>query len=120
MADVGIDFVKNGDEPQLDYLDPHPVVVFGLLFPDTPNISTVSKLRFVGNGVSSGPDLLTQSEFDDFRLGKIFFVTYANISYKDFFGVKHWTRLCEFNVQGSISGSYSAQKCANYGDVDTN
>jgi hypothetical protein len=117
---MAIDAVKNGEEPQLNYPVPHPRFTTGLIFPDEPDNVPFNKLRYSNSGGSTEPDLLTQSEFDDFQNGRVFFVFYADVSYKDFFGVEHWTRTCKVLVQSNVPGTFSGRKCTNYGDVDSN
>jgi hypothetical protein len=106
-ADVAIDVVKNGEEPKLDYPLPHGRFTTGLIFPGDPYSTPIE-----GN-------LVTQPEFNDFQNGKLFFVAYANVSYKDFFGIEHWTKYCTAIVSKATS-SFTGQKCTNYGDVDSN
>jgi hypothetical protein len=106
-ADVAIDVVKNGEEPKLNYPLPHARFTTGLIFPGDP-------YSFPIEG-----DIVTQREFDDFQNGRLFFVAYTNVSYKDFFGIEHWTRYCTAIVSKAL-GTFTGQKCTNYGDVDSN
>jgi hypothetical protein len=119
-ADVAIDAVKNGEEPKLNYPLPHTRFTTGLIFPGDPYTIQINKLRTSNNGGPPEADLLTQPAFDDFQNGRLFFVLYANVSYKDFFGIEHWTRICAAWVQSRVPGSFTGQKCTNYGDVDSN
>jgi hypothetical protein len=119
-ADIAVERVKNGEEPRLDYPKPHTRFTTGLLFPKTPADSPYSRLRASANGSSTEDDPLTESELDDLQHNRIFFVVYATVSYTDFFGIKHWTKMCAFSALPNVVGTATAQKCTNYGDVDTN
>jgi hypothetical protein len=119
-ADIVVERVKNGEEPRLDYPTPHTRFTTGLLFPKTPADSPYFRLRTSSNGTSVEEDPLTESEFDDLQHSRIFFVVYATVSYADFFGTKHWTRMCAFSALSNVVGTATAQKCTDSGDVDTN
>ena len=119
-GDMAIERVRNGEQPQLNYPLPHAALTTGSLFPGDTRSSPFSKQRSSNNSGALEPDLLTQPDFDDFNNGRLFFVIYANVSYKDFFGIQHWTRLCMVYVPSNVEGTFSGQKCTNYGDVDSN
>jgi hypothetical protein len=106
-GDVAIDLVKNGEEPQLNYPLPHARFTTGLIFPGDPY-----NMPIEGN-------VVTQREFDDSQNGRLFFVAYANVSYKDFFGIEHWTKYCTAIVS-KTANSFTGKNCTNYGDVDAN
>jgi hypothetical protein len=119
-VDVVVEKVNNGEEPKLDYHWPHSRFTTGLLSPNTPRDAPFSRLRASANGTATEDDILTQSESDDFQHFKIFFVVYAITSYKDFFGIEHWTKLCVAELPPNVSGTFTGKKCTNYGDVDSN
>ena len=96
-GDIVITLVKNGEEPRFDYPLPHSRFTTGALFPSRPMDPAVfSRVRTAADGVSVETDLLTQAEFDDFNQEKSFIVVYGMVSYKDFFGISHWTKICGF------------------------
>jgi len=104
-ADFFIEVVKNGEQPKLDGTGQISSISSGVLFPNTPADSPVSYT-------------FTQSEFQDFKDGRVFFVLYSKLTYSDFFRVKHWTKHCQFF--GGKPGNYSAKKCTDYNDIDDN
>lgn len=119
-ARVVIEEVQNGKEPKLDYNAPHGGATTGTLFPnEPPEPFTVMKRRISSNGTPED-DIFTQTKSDDFVNGRIFYVMYGTIFYTDFFGTKHWTKQCSFHVVPGFVGTFTAQKCTNYGDIDNN
>ena len=118
-ADIAIERVKNGEQPRLDYGLAHSRFTTGLLFPTVPRDVPITMVHPGPNGATEN-DLLMQSELEDFQHLRIFFVTYATVHYKDFFGVDHWTKMCMASTPPGVSGTFTGQNCTNYGDVDTN
>lgn len=114
-ADMLIERIKNGEQPKLDYSVSHVQFSQGSLFPDESADVHVRRLRNISSDTADS-DLLTESEFDDFRHNRIFFIVYGTIRYTDFFGIDHWTKFCEF----AGNGTATAKRCSDYNDVDSN
>jgi hypothetical protein len=120
-SDIVIEMVKNGDEPRLDYPLPHSRFTTGAVFPNRPMDSPVfNRVRTAADGVSVETDPVTQAEFDDFNQGNSFIVVYGTVSYKDFFGTSHWTRMCGFFAKPGGTKGFSAKQCTDYADIDGN
>ena len=77
-----------------------------------------NRARTASDGISTEGDPLTQSEFDDFNQENSFIVVYGIVSYKDFFGVSHWTKMCAFFPKPGATKGVNAKQCADYGDID--
>lgn len=119
MADFVVAKIKNGEQPAFDYPQPHVMVRMGMISPgDAPQNVTVERKQFAANGTDIESYPLTAPEFEDVKQLKIFFIVYGTIHYSDFFGTDHWTRFCQYMVPANVSGSVTAEPCAEYSDVD--
>ena len=105
QSEFFIEIVKNGEQPQLNETRPIAGSSTGVMYPNAPGDTPVSYT-------------FTQSEYQDFRDGRVFFVLYSKLTYFDFFRVEHWTRHCQFF--DAKPGDYSAKKCTDYNDIDDN
>jgi hypothetical protein len=120
-GDIVVEMVKNGDELRFDYPLPHSRFTAGALFPNRPMDSPVfNRVRTASDGVSAETDPVTQAEFDEFNQVKSFVVVYGIVSYGDFFGIRHWTKMCAFFPKPGANGAVTAKRCADYGDIDSN
>jgi hypothetical protein len=101
-----IEVVKNGEDPRLNE-DRAPTAqsTTGVAFPNIPVDTPVSYT-------------FTQSEFQDFKDRRAFFILYAKMTYSDFFRIAHWTKHCQFFA--IPPGGYTAKKCTDYNDIDNN
>jgi hypothetical protein len=99
-----IEVVNNGDDPRLDGAGTRTFAKTGVLFPNTPTDVTVTYT-------------FGESDFQDIKSGKKFFVLYGMATYTDFFRVKHWTKICRFFAG---NGLFTAKKCTDYNDIDDN
>jgi hypothetical protein len=63
---------------------------------------------------------VTQAELDDFNQVKCFVIVYGIVSYSDFFGTWHWTKICGFFPKPNAGGGVTAKPCADYADIDSN
>jgi hypothetical protein len=68
---------------------------------------------------NSNTRILSKEELSEMGTGQAFIVVYAEVGYKDIFGVDHWTRGCVYTKDQSVHAVY-ASKCARYDDVDNN
>jgi hypothetical protein len=100
-----IEVVRNGQDPKLDETKPIGTNTTGVLFPNLPIDMPV-------------PYSFTQSEYQDFRDKRAFFVLYVKVTYTDFFRTEHSTKHCQFF--GMPPGGYTAKKCTDYNDIDDN
>jgi hypothetical protein len=119
-GDMAIERVKNGELARLNYPLPHSRFTTGLLFPNAPpSDALVTMMR---NSATNTPENepFMQSELEDFQHLRIFFVVYATVHYKDFFGVDHWTKMCVAEVSANAPGTFTGQNCTNYADIDAN
>jgi hypothetical protein len=109
---IVIEMVKNGEEPRLNYDLRHSRFTTGALFPNQSE-----EYR----AVASVPPV-TQAESDDFDQRKSFVVVYGIVSYRDFFGKWHWTKMCNLftTKPPNAIGGVTAILCADYGDIDGN
>jgi hypothetical protein len=114
--------VRNGDSPRLDYAESGNIFTTGAIFPNEPQTKGMGMQHSVqkSGGINYEPVILTEDAFTDFMAGNIFFVAYANVSYSDFFGVRHWTKFCNFLYPTGIIQTYSAKNCTDYNDIDDN
>lgn len=120
-ADIVIKMVKNGEEPKLDYPLPHPRFSTGALFPNRPMDSQVfSRVRTASDGVSAETAPVTQAEFDDFNQVNSFIIVYGIVSYRDFFGTWHWTKVCAYFPKINSTRGVTAKTCTDYADIDGN
>jgi hypothetical protein len=120
-GEIVIERVKNGEEPTFGYPNPHSEFTTGTLFPnEAPANVPIQRVRYINNGPATEDDILTQTEFEDFRKTRVFFVIYGTVFYKDFFGIGHWTKQCAFFAPVDVPGQFTAQKCTNYSDIDNN
>jgi hypothetical protein len=122
-----IEKVLNGQQPRLDYGDAWISFTGGTIFPNEPEVRGMAMQHLVQKlgGSSYEPTVLSQSDFDDFVAGNIFFVAYAKVSYSDFFGVRHWTQFCSFETPsasspGNETKTVTAKNCTDYNDIDDN
>lgn len=104
-ADFFVERVKNGEVPQLTSSNKFAGFTTGVIFPDT--VSTFP-----------APYDLLQSEMEDYKEGRIFLVVYGQVRYTDVFRTDHWTKFCGF-ISGK-TGAFTAQKCTDYNDTDSN
>jgi hypothetical protein len=118
-GDMAIERVKNGESARLNYPLPHSRFTTGLIFPGVPVDAPITMLRNSETGIPEG-DILMHSELDDFQHFRIFFVAYATVHYKDFFGVDHWTKLCAVEAPANVPGTFTGKNCTDYGDIDAN
>jgi hypothetical protein len=112
--------IKNGEQPGFDYPQPHVIAKMGMISPgDTPQNVTIERKQLAANGTDIESYPLTAPEFEDVKQLKIFFIVYGTVHYADFFGTDHWTRFCQYMVPANVSGSVTAEPCAEYSDVDS-
>ena len=119
-----IEEVKNGEQPRMDYGNAWVSFTTGALFPNDPQVRGVP-MQKVAQHLPSGDTyeavVLSQTEYDDFMNGKIFFAAYGIISYSDFFRIEHWTKYCTFLYPANgPSRTFTAKTCTDYNDVDDN
>jgi hypothetical protein len=119
-----IEKVKNGENPRLDYGESWDAFTGGALFPNDPQTRAMSMQDTAQDRVSgtksSKPVILSKDDYNDFMDGKIFFVAYASVSYYDFFGIRHWTKYCNFIYPTGVAKDYTARNCTDYNDIDDN
>jgi hypothetical protein len=116
--------VRNGEQARMEYGSASVIFTTGALFPNDPQVRGIP-LQKVAQHSPSGdtyePIMLSQTEYNDFTNGKIFFVAYGTISYSDFFRIQHWTKYCTFlTAANGPPGVFTAKNCTDYNDVDDN
>jgi hypothetical protein len=118
-GDVVIEMIKNGEKSKLNYPLPHSRFTVGALFPNRPMDSPVfSRVRTASDGISVEANPVSQAELDDFNQVKSFIIVYGIVSYRDFFGTWHWTKICGYFPKPNATGGVTAKWCADYGDID--
>lgn len=122
-----IEKVKNGEQPRLDFGNTWVTFTGGALFPNDAQAQAINMQQTVYG--PSGPFYeaasLSQTDWDDYVQGRIFFVAYGSISYFDFFRVQHWTKYCVFLSAPEspaivVPRQFTAHNCTDYNDVDDN
>jgi hypothetical protein len=121
-GDFAVESVKNGDQVEFHNPHAHVVTMTGMITPnDVPIDVQVERKKLASDGNTLESDPLTASEVKNLQPQiNIFFVVYGKVSYSDFFGIDHWTKFCQYMVPTNSVGSVTAERCANYGDVDSN
>jgi hypothetical protein len=101
----------------------------GTIFPNDPTVvQTITMQKYPPAQVPAGqqfrydPEILTQPNLDEYKAGHTFFVVYADVSYSDLSGNKHWTKYCvAVTAAGQPSGAtYTGMNCPAYNAVDGN
>ena len=82
--------------------------------------SAFNRVRTGSDGISVEIAPVTQAELDDFNQVKCFVIVYGIVSYSDFFGTWHWTKICGFFPKPNAGGGVTAKPCADYADIDSN
>jgi hypothetical protein len=114
--------VENGEQPRLDGGTAWVKFTTGVQFPNDPQTQPVSMQHTVNRpgGIFYESVMPTQSELDDYNAGKIFYVAYAEVKYKDYFGREHWTKFCTFMATPNLPQGVTAKRCTDYNDIDDN
>jgi len=107
---VSILFV--GEEPDFSYPSERTVhTITGNLYPGEPPYL----LPIVMLEGKNKPHMVTQSEYESFIHGVKYEVTYGQVTYRDIFGVNHWSKFCGYGP-GSFASLHG--KCAEYNNTD--
>jgi hypothetical protein len=109
LTEANLEVVPIKEKPDLSYDDrKHWHDFSGLVFQGESSSYDINaeKLAF-------GP-----SDYDLITSGRAYFVYFARVSYRDIFGVKHWTHFC--GAHNLVGVRYTPRKCADYNRVDNN
>jgi hypothetical protein len=93
---------------------PHFQSFVGMMPPGETHTGTATSYDQNSNARS-----LSKEELSEMDTGQAFIIVYAEVKYKDIFGVDHWTRSCVYTKGPSVHAVY-ASKCPLYDDVDNN
>lgn len=116
-----MEYVINGDSPEFRYDRPFSRDISGMIFPHDTRPFIVRFLRAQPDSSSAQPRFLAPVEFDDLKKGDAYLVVYAEATYLDLFGTKHWFHFCSRFAQIAGPGTTSTSKaCTDYNDTDNN
>jgi hypothetical protein len=120
FEDAVVEIVRNGDSPTFNYTWDHMRQTMGIVVPSAAGGTTLTAYSFGRKVTPTGepiPLAITNDEYQKFLSGSIYFAIYAKATYKDIFGVEHWTHGCYWISRAQYT---SARKCSDYNDVDNN
>jgi hypothetical protein len=115
--DVGIkaevQMLKAGIEPNFAYSKPpRNWQRAGMVYPNDPPVA----FPFSAFDKDGSAHIISDSEWNDFKAGKIYVSSYGEVTYKDIFGKAHWTHFCSHADQGQRHDQF--EKCAEYSKTD--
>lgn len=115
--------VMNDTPPNLDdwrvKSKPASSYYAGVAFPTGFDVVPTQRVRTkAGSTDVAEPDPLTGSEWKELSDGRAYLVFYGEMTYRDVYGVFHWTKYCTW--KGLIPGNYTSRDCTAYNDTDKN
>jgi hypothetical protein len=114
----GIETVKNGQYPKLDFSETKTTYSTGVIFPGSKDFDVrINRIKLFPPTPPAVDDPVGHEEFKRFTNHEEFLVCYARIFYKDNSGTGHWTQYCAF--EGTEGGSYNANNCTEFNANDT-
>jgi hypothetical protein len=111
--DTGIDFPKSGDSGFIDYHRDHNVITYPIMMPQGTGDILVQYFN-EKHLISPIPDLVGQ----DMLKGSRYVIIYARATYRDSFGIDHWTQYCADEAE--VAMTTHSENCVNYNDTDNN
>ena len=109
----GIDFPKSGDSGFIDYHRDHNVITYPIMMPQGTGDILVQYFN-EKHLISPIPDLVGQ----DMLKGSRYVIIYARATYRDSFGIDHWTQYCADEAE--VAMTTHSENCVNYNDTDNN
>jgi len=116
-----IDYVLNGTTVKFERWKKQPTTTFGThvlvgsLFPESKSPAEAHWL--LKN--TSRARLLSEKEWDDLKEARAWIAVHGEVTYRDTFGIKHWTKFCVFKSP-AVGKSVRASGCTMYNSVDSN
>lgn len=116
---ANIEIVEREKSPQLE--NPiNPIrIVGGTLFPHAP----VTDFAYRWNPQKPGMpvfNVLTPVEKQALDNGDSYFAVYGDVTYRDGFGIQHWTHFCAPVVFSQKTGLFNYKCCTEYNTADAN
>jgi hypothetical protein len=117
---IFIDIIDASQEPPLDRVEDSSSypnggsITAGIIFPNADFKQPITRVAKGGTPVTA-----TIDEVNAIKTGGAYLAVYGIINYDDIFNAHHWTKFCTW-IAGSRSGSFHAQQCAQYNNVDDN
>jgi hypothetical protein len=116
-SDFFIELIPNGSAPVFEAQGMHNTETIGLLIPNG-YFNVVVERRKGTDPLNPDPDPVTNAESADYIAGKSWIIEYGVISYRDAFGILHWTRECAWF--GSPGKMFQSKSCTEYNSTDKN
>lgn len=118
-----VEYVMNGSSPEFVYEGrPRDVTFAGIIFPNSPFPVPAEFLKGKLNSPIRELRFLVPSEFEDLANGTAYMAAYAQVTYSDVYGRRHWLHYCSFfaNPSAKPGTGVTAKECTNYNDTDQN
>ena len=123
FVEAVMDYEVNGQTPDFIYLGrARSTISTGIVFPNSP--AGTLDVPFVSGKLHSQDEMetryLTEAEYSDLVKSDAYMTVYAQASYLDIFGTRHWVHFCTYFLPPPThAGSVTSRKCTEYNDTDS-